>query len=659
VAKTSQVSKAMHPQRAQEIEDAVELGLQRWQSLGAVNRSNTTNLVVLPPRERQHDVLRAMPRRELAHKIEAAHVELPTARRVVFKPGIFLPCLRLLVWLRVAVRFYSGNAVDAIMGRSSVERRAVRFRKSIEQAGASFIKVGQQLSVRADLLPYAYCAELGKLLDRVPAIKSSDAVAIIERNLGRPLGELFDTFDPTPIGSASLACVYQAILKSGEHVAVKVRRPGIGRLIAADLRALDWLLILAEALTLIKPGTTSQFRRQLAKMLIGELNFRTEARYNEMFRLRAEKDGEGVTAPRVFFEYCTEEVLVNELVSGVWMWELIVAVDRNDQDFLAHLRQTGIEPGRVARRLVRTLHRELLEHLFFHADPHPANLVVLPDSRICFIDFGAVGRFSTETRNTWRELQFHMRNRDIERMVRASITLAGRLPQINVDDALAAMEEIYADWVYAMNSTDAEWWERSSAQNWLRYINTAREFGIPVSVETIQFFRATFLYDTIIVRLDKDIDPVREWQSYARQAGKEARRRVRRAVKKRLNGPTGIDYLRVEQLADMANQFMFRLQRSVEDPIFQFRETVGKIAYGVSTLLRLVLSAGIIVVLAFIAEFVADTFFGLHVSWATMIPEAIASSGWLKFVLLIILLVVTRQVLIRMSEPESKSRSSS
>ena len=109
----------------------------------------------------------------------------------------------------------------------------------------------------------------------------------------------------------------------------------------------------------------------------------------------------------------------------------------------------------------------------------------------------------------------------------------------------------------------------------------------------------------------------------------------------------------------MANQFMFRLQRSVEDPIFQFRETVGKIAYGVSTLLRLVLSAGIIVALAFIAEFVADTFFGLHVSWATMIPEAIASSGWLKFVLLIILLVVTRQVLIRMSEPESKSRSSS
>ena len=161
------------------------------------------------------------------------------------------------------------------------------------------------------------------------------------------------------------------------------------------------------------------------------------------------------------------------------------------------------------------MHRELLEHLFFHADPHPANLVVLPNSEICFIDFGAIGRFSTETRNTWRELQFHMQNQDIERMVRASITLAGRLPPINVDDALAAMEEIYTDWVYAISSTDAEWWERSSAQNWLRYINVAREYGIPVSMETIQFFRATLLYDTIIVRLDKNVDPIEEWRQYA------------------------------------------------------------------------------------------------------------------------------------------------
>jgi ubiquinone biosynthesis protein len=643
----------MHPQRAQEIGQAVDRGLRHWQLSNTAKVQRSTG-ASRQPRERGEDVVRPMPRRPVAHKIETAQVTLPMARKVEFKPGLFRPFVRLLVWLWVATRFLSGNALDAVLGRGSVERRAVRFREAIEQAGASLIKVGQQLSLRADLLPYAYCIELGKLLDRVPAIATSEAIAIIERNLGRPLADVFDTFDPVAIGSASLACVYQAVLKTGERVAVKVQRPRIGQLIAADLRALDWLMIMGEMLTLIRPGTTGQFRRELSKMLLSELNFRAEARYNEMFRLRAEKDDEGITAPRVFFEYCTEEVLVNELVSGVWMWELMVAVDQKDQEFLANVRRTGIEPGKVARRLVRALHRELLEHLFFHADPHPANLVVLPDSRICFVDFGAVGRFSTETRNTWRELQFHMQRHDIERMVRSSITLAGRLPPINVDNALQALDEIYADWVYAVSSTDAEWWERSTSQNWLRYINAARQYGIPVSLETIQFFRATFLYDTIIVRLDKDIDPIKEWSRYARQAGKEARQRVHRSWEKRSDGPTGEDYLRFEQLADIVNQFMFRLQRSVEDPIFQFKETVGKIAYGISAVLRLAYAAGIIVGIAFLADLISNQFLGLDIQWVGMIQEVTGYSPWVKFGLLVILLVVARQVLIRLGEPEAR-----
>jgi ubiquinone biosynthesis protein len=642
----------MDLQRAQEIERAVESGLRRWQPL------RTTPPVSPAEDEREAGVLRTMSRRKPVHKIELAHVELPMARRVTFKPGLILPFLRLFVWLWVAIRFFAGNWLDVIRRRASVQRSAARFRKSLEAAGGSFIKLGQQLSLRADILPYAYCAELGKLLDQVPAMPTSAAIAIIEKNLNRRLDEVFDTFDPTPIGSASLACVYQAILKSGERVAVKVQRPGIGLLIAADLRALDWLMILAEALTIIRQGTTTQFRRELRKMLLAELNFRAEARYNEMFRLRAKKDDEGITAPRVFFDYCTEQVLVNELVSGVWIWELMVAVDEKDHEFLASLRKVGIEPGLVARRLVRGVHRELLEHLFFHADPHPANLVILPDSRICFIDFGSVGRFSTETRNTWRELQFHMGNHDIERMVRCSISIAGRLPPMNVDNALAALDDIYADWVYAVSSTDAEWWERSSAQNWLRYITVAREYGIPVSLETIQFFRATFLYDTIIVRLDKDLDPIKEWESYARQAGKEARQRVQRSIRKRFDGPIRLDYLAIEQLVDLANQAMFRLQRRFEDPVFQFRETVGKIAYGVATLLRLAYSVGIFIAIVLVAEFVAGTFFGVRLSWPIAVLDAIASSTWIKLVLLIGLLIVIRQVLTRLSEPESGSRSS-
>jgi ubiquinone biosynthesis protein len=634
----------MTPQRAEKIERAVERGVSRWRASSAARMSD----MQLPATD---DVIRRLPRRKPVHVAGAANVNLPMARRVVFKPGIIRPFLRLLVWLWVGVRFFGGNGVDRLRGRASIQRRAVRLRELFETAGASFAKLGQQLSLRADILPYAYCAELSKMLDQSPSFPTTQAIATIERNVGRSLNEIFEAFDPEPIGSASLACVYQATLKSGERVAVKVRRPGIGPLLSADLRVLEWVFILAEVLTVVRPGQTKNLRQDLRIMLMGELNFRKEARYNEMFRLRAQRDDQNVTAPRVFFEYCSDEVLVNEFVSGVWMWELMAAVDRNDQEFLSDARSIGIDPTLVARGLVQTLHRQLLEHLFFHADPHPANLIILPNSRICFIDFGAVGRFSTETRNTWRQLQYHMRNRDIERMVQSSVSLAGRLPPIDVEDVSEALDEIFADWVYAVSSTDAEWWEKSTAQNWLRYINVARNYGIPVTLETMQFFRATLLYDTIIVRLDKNIDPIYEFKQYTRQAGKEARRRVVKYMRKRLTGPTGTDYLGIEQLGDTVNQFAFRFQRRVEDPILNFRNVVGKIAYSLSVLMRIAYLMVFVVGVGLITDLISENWFGSQISWREILQKG-ATMGWIQIPVLIGALVIMRRLLVRMGEPD-------
>jgi predicted unusual protein kinase regulating ubiquinone biosynthesis (AarF/ABC1/UbiB family) len=258
----------MTQQRARDAEDAVQIGLRRWRR--AADRTSQSRIAY------EGDVLRAMPRRQPVHKIETAHVVLPTARRTVFKPGILRPFFRMFVWVAAALRYFLGNALDKLLGRASIQRRAVRLRETIDWAGASFVKIGQQLSLRADILPYAYCTELGKLLDNSRPIPTSEAIKVIEQSLGKPLNAIFESFDPVTIGSASLACVYQARLKTGELVAVKVRRPGIGALISADLRALDWLLVTVEALAVIPPGMTTQLRRELRKMLIGELNFRAQ-----------------------------------------------------------------------------------------------------------------------------------------------------------------------------------------------------------------------------------------------------------------------------------------------------------------------------------------------------------------------------------------------
>jgi predicted unusual protein kinase regulating ubiquinone biosynthesis (AarF/ABC1/UbiB family) len=501
------------------------------------------------------------------------------------------------------------------------------------------------------LLPYAYCAELSKMLDQAPAFPTADAIAIIEQSLGRRLGEVFEIFDPEPIGSTAVACVYQAKLRSGKRVAVKVRRPDIGRKLSADLRALDWLLISAEALTIIRSGLTRRFRQELWKTLMGELNFRAEARYTEMFRLRARNYSDVITTRRVYFEYSTEQVLVKELASGVWMWELIAAVDQNDKEFLAKVAVMGIEPKSLASKLLRAVHHDVLEELFFHADPHPGNIVVLPNNGLCFIDFGAVGRFSTQTRNAWRELHHHLRNEDIGRMVNALITLAGPFPPIDVDRFVKALEAIFTDWVFALKSPDAEWWERSSATNWLRYIAVAQEFGVPVALETIQFFRATVLYDSIAIRLNKDVDIAHEWKVYAESAGRAARKRTRRLIQKRLGGLTKMDYLRIEQAVDTASQFFFKVQRSADIPIFQFRNIVGKISYITSLLLRVgflgILAGGV----AVIVDQLAERLFGYTIVWSSTI-EAMMSYRLVQLILLIAAVVLIRRVIIRLNDPD-------
>jgi len=602
------------------------------------------------------NVVRPMPRRPLSVSIDQLHVALPRARRVIFKAGIIRAISRLFVWLWCFICFYSGNARDVLLRRSSVQARAARLRRVFEGAGPTFAKLGQQLSMRADMLPYAYCSELSKMLDRAAAFPTSEAIAVIERNLGRPLSDVFKVFDPDPIGSASLACVYQAQLKTGERVAVKVRRPGIGPLIAADLRALDWILILGETLTFIPPGATRSFRREFESILFNEMNFRAEARYTDLFRQRAAKRDKDVTAPRVYFKYCTEEVMVSEFVSGVWMWELMAAVDSNDQEFLAKVRLLGIEPKSLARKLVVIMQREVQEELFFHADPHPANLIVMPNNKICFIDFGAIGRFTTQTRKTVREFQHHMIKGDIGRMVNCALSLLGPLPPMDVQSIRHEFEKIYADAVYAMKSEDAEWWEKSAAQGWLRFLEVARKFSIPAGADTIQFFRTTFAYDAVIMRLNKELNVTKEWEAYAKEAAMEARQRVKKSFRQRRRGLTDMDYLKIEEFGDTITQLVFQLQRNVENPIVHFRNIVGKIAYIAALLLKLGFFMGFIFGLGLIANFVSTQWFDKEIGWASIFEQA-TSFGWVQLTLIAVILLGIRRIIIRLKMPDTRLNS--
>ena len=203
----------------------------------------------------------------------------------------------------------------------------------------------------------------------------------------------------SPTGSASIACVYQAVLKSGEQVAVKVRRPDIREKFAADFKAMGWVLGILEFFAIIRPGFTKNPRNELYDTLMEEVDFYKEARYQALFRRSAKKARRGYfSAPKLYLDLSNEDVIVQEFISGFWLSEVLRAVEHNDQKALATLHLQNIDPKIIARRLLWICYWGLWENLFFHADPHPANIIIQPNNKIVFVDFGSGGSFSRSRR---------------------------------------------------------------------------------------------------------------------------------------------------------------------------------------------------------------------------------------------------------------------
>ena len=222
-------------------------------------------------------VVRPMPRRKFSHSVHDVNVALPRARRVRFQAGVMLTVGRLLVWIWGFVRFYSGNLLDVLLARASVQRRAVRLRRVLEGGGPTFAKLAQQVSMRADMLPYAYCAELGKMLDQAPAFPLEQAIAIIERTLGQPLADVFEIFDPEPIGSA---LSYSADVDRAQRLMVLVREGFAASLTEAATR----FAVAQPAIGTILVGmaTPQQFEDALAAVRKGPLPPEALARLAEL-----------------------------------------------------------------------------------------------------------------------------------------------------------------------------------------------------------------------------------------------------------------------------------------------------------------------------------------------------------------------------------------
>ena len=446
----------------------------------------------------------------------------------------FAVAKRLLIWSLAFLRFSAASFRDRLARRTDDRQRGRRLKAMLERVGGTAVKVGQQMALRVDMLPFDVCEELNSLLDAVPPFPLSAVESEIEDAIGGPLDSVFAHIDPDPIGSASVAGVFKGVLLDGREVAIKVRRPGVAAEFQADLIMFKVVTRLLEFFTVVRLGYFHHLRAELWSMLINELDFRSEADLQMNFRQTLKEYGlKEVTVPAVHGGLSNDRVLVSEFIDALPATALLAGVEDGDTAQLAAWKAQGICPHKVARTLMELSYCGQFEFPFYHADPHPGNILIQPDSRVVMLDFGACGQLPHWQRIT--SVEFLRRSVQHDFGGAAQMGLAGNspLPYLDIEEVVDRMQQVFWRSIMVRYSNQCDWWERTSAAGWAKTVEALGEFNIQANAETLRMFRATLLYETLVSRLSPKLEQKAIFRRWADRSAQRAEHRLRREVRRR------------------------------------------------------------------------------------------------------------------------------
>ena len=379
---------------------------------------------------------------------------------------------------------------------------ALRFRAILEELGPTFIKFGQVLSTRPDLLPAGFAEALQGLQDDVPAMEPEEARAALEDGLEKPIDEAFRELDMTPIASASIAQVHRGVLHSGEEVAVKVRRPRIRKQILRDLDLLRYLARLAEAIIEESGLVTPQgIVEELEAAFLSELDFEREARNMRRFAKILEGKHRTYTVPRVYDELCSRSVLTMEFVHGERLNEL----------------SPGHDKRKIAANIVSASFDQLFVDGIFHADPHPGNAFVLPDDRIALIDFGLVGELSYSVRETLMVLVVGVATRDADTVARLLYRVGIPDERVSLYQLRDACASLFASYLKDRASVA----HIEAARLLTDLLQLAARFRVRIPSEYAIIARAAATVEGIIRQLDPELEVLETARPYLRKLVEE------------------------------------------------------------------------------------------------------------------------------------------
>jgi len=325
-------------------------------------------------------------------------------------------------------RVFLGKVINR---EANQEKQAVWLKEKLIELGPTFIKIGQSMGTRADLLPLPFVKELGTLVDEVPPFPNDVAFARIEHELGKKINEVYAEFEIEPVAAASLGQVYRAKLHTGEEVAVKVQRPNLEAIIKGDVVILKKVARFAERFPQLNENADwAGMLREFDVTIHEEMDYAAEGRNAERFRENF-KNWTNIHVPTIYWHATTSKVLTMDFIHGTKVTDL------------EEQKRLNIAPEKVNRLLIKTYLKQLLEDGFFHADPHPGNLLVMNDGRLAFFDFGMVGRITPELQAKMIDAFFHVVGKDPAGIAQDLIDLDFLKPGTNPNVVRPVVERMF------------------------------------------------------------------------------------------------------------------------------------------------------------------------------------------------------------------------
>lgn len=400
----------------------------------------------------------------------------------------------------LAVRAKLGRFVlDRIVSKDLEHLTAPqRLRMSFEQLGPTFVKLGQLLATRPDLIPLEFSEEFRKLHDQVSGLPFEEIRKILISHFGASLEDVFSTFDEKPLAAASIAQVHRATLKDGTPVVVKVQRPGIEKIIEEDMRILMYLAELAERFVPeARPFNPRGIIKEFGRSLELETNFVIEANNIRRFQQNFEGD-EFIKIPDVHGDYTGRRVLVMEALDGIPLTHKKA------------LEQEGVDPQEILRHGLRAYLKMVYQDGFFHGDLHAGNILILPGNRLGLIDFGVVGRINRKTQNAIASMFLALGDEDYDRMAYIYVDLAPLTDKVDIDEFARDVRDILAPYMgLTMKNVNL-------GRLLMQSTGVASQHGLSLPSELVLFFKSIVAVEGMGRLISEDFDFLSEAMDFAK-----------------------------------------------------------------------------------------------------------------------------------------------